>query len=279
MNFYGRVPSHAQKFLRRYLVTPGKRLLSRGVIHQDGFVVAKQLDQSIPFLLWREACYEPALSALFRQVLCSGDTFFDIGANIGYFTLLGASSVGPGGHVHSFEPNPGVFDELKRNVALNRFTQVTHNNVAVSDCAGNVQLYFAPEMDSGLASMRQTSELLTQMQTVRAITLDEYVAQHAVGKIRAMKLDVEGAELMVLQGAQNLLASTDKPDLIALEAVRSHAKAFETTPDAVAHFLMAKGYRVRALIGEDATHFRLADLDLSDGVPDSTLIATVEGLF
>jgi FkbM family methyltransferase len=277
MRWYGRAPLRAQRLLRRYLVKPGKQLLSRGVIRQNGFVITKQLDQSIPFILWRAGSYEPALSAMFREFLRPGDTFFDIGANVGYFTLLAASRVGKTGKVHSFEPNPPVFRELERNVALNGFDQVIPNDCALSDRAEMVELWVNPEVDSGLSSLRRTSEILTQTITRRAIRLDDYVVQNQIGKIRAMKLDVEGAEQLVLQGAQTLLTSVLKPDVIALESVQSHAVAFGRTTDAVVQFLVAKGYRVCVLTEDDAAHFRLADFNLAAGVPDSTLVAMREG--
>ena len=272
MDWYGRLPADRQGQLRRRVVTPGKRLLSRGVIAQPGFVIAKRLDQSIPFKIWREGCYEPHLSDLFRKYLRPGDTFVDVGANVGYFTLLAAACVGPTGHVHSFEPNPRVFKELQRNVMLNRFSQVALNNCALSNRAETIQLWVNPEIDSGLASMRRTSELLTETFACEAVTLDQYVAQKEPGKVRAMKLDVEGAELLVVQGAENLLDSADRPDLIALEAVQSHAASFNTTTSAVAQFLLSKGYILYYLGATEAT-FRLELFNIEEGVPDGTLVA------
>src|SRR3989304_509633 len=113
MSWYGKMPPARQAWFRHWIVTPGKRLLSHGVIRQDGFVIAKRLDQSSPFKIARTQRYEPQLSALFRKYLRPGDIFMDIGANIGYFTLLAASCVGPAGHVHSFEPNPETFKGLQ----------------------------------------------------------------------------------------------------------------------------------------------------------------------
>lgn len=252
---------------------PGKRFLSRGVINQDGFVIAKRLDQSVPFLLWRHKCYEPALSTLFRQYLRPGDTFIDVGANVGYFTLLGSSCVGPSGHVHSFEPNPRVLDELKRNVALNQFDQVAINNIALSNCAGKVPLYIAPEMDSGLSSMRRTSALLTETQTVPAITLDEYIESNGIGKIRAVKIDVEGAELLVLQGARTGLTGSFKPDFIALEFVQQHLAFFGHSRNSVIDFLANLGYELGMLIQDPSSPGRIASWHAHDQLEDGTLIA------
>lgn len=274
MKWYGHTPPRLQTWVRHWLVMPGKRALSRGVLVQDGFVIAKRLDQSIPFKIWREKNYEPHLSALLRHYMRPGDTFIDVGANIGYFTLLAASCVGATGRVHSFEPNSRVFAELQHNLTLNRFTQVSANNVALSHRAGNVELFFAPEMDSGLSSLRRTSALLTATQTVRAITLDEYVAQRRVGKIRALKMDVEGAEKWVLEGAANLLRSPDQPDVIAFESVQSNAAAFNTPTIAVARQLTQYDYRLHWLADTGAS-FQLQPVRASDNVPDGTLVALI----
>jgi FkbM family methyltransferase len=123
-----------------------------------------------------------ATVALFRQYLRPGDTFIDIGANIGYFSLLAASRVGSTGQVHSFEPNPETFKGLQHNVVLNGFKQIVLNNVAISNAAGPIQLWVGKEIDNGLVSMRQTSSLLTDSVMSQATTLDEYVSNHRVGK-------------------------------------------------------------------------------------------------
>ncbi len=273
MKWYGKTPPALQNWLRHWVVMPGKRILSRGVIQQPGFVVAKRLDQSIPFKLNREGCYEPQLSALFRQYLRAGDTFIDIGANIGYFTLLAASCVGANGEVHSFEPTPETFKSLQHNVTLNHFRHVTLNKAAVSNKPGPVQLWVGKEIDSGLVSMRQTSHLLTDTVTSQATTLDEYVIANRVGKIRAMKLDIEGAEWLALQGSQALLSSERRPDLIAFEAIQSHAAAFGVTLAQLVEFLIARRYAVHLLPDDFEVTGRLAEIADPHQPPGGTLIA------
>lgn len=274
LRLYGiMLPSQMRDLLRRYTVTL-KRLLSRGIIPQDGFVLAKTLDQTIAFVLVRDGCYEPHLSALLRQHLREGDIFVDVGANIGYFTLLAAACVVPKGHVHSFEPNPRTFEVLRRNVALNRFSQVTLNDLALSNQAGTLQLYIGPEyIDSGLASMRQTSQSLSETVVCQSITLDEYVANKGIGKIRAVKLDIEGAELLALQGSCSLLDSPNKPDLIALEAIYSHAAAFGISTVSVAQFLAEREYELNQLIEQPDGLFRLVALEPHNQPPDGTIVA------
>lgn len=278
MYWYGKTPPSLRAELRRWVVMPGKRIFSRGEIAQDGFVVAKRLDQSIAFKLWREHCYEPHLSRLFRENLRPGDTFVDVGANIGYFTLLACACVGPRGQVHSFEPNSDTFQALEQNVRLNQFHQATLNNLALTDQSGSVQLWFGPGIDSGLVSMQQTSSLLTEKMVAQATTLDEYISTRGVGKIHAMKLDVEGAELLVLKGAKQLLAGPNRPDLIALELVQSHAAAFGILIASVVEFLSTRAYKTYGLLEQEGKSFCLEPLSAETRLSDGTCIALANPL-
>lgn len=247
MSWFGRQPAPLQGWLRHWIVTPGKRLFSWGAIEQPGFKLERALDQSIPFHLSRAGVYEAELTQLLRGWLRPGDTFLDIGANIGYFTLLAASLVGPAGQVHSFEPHPRTFRHLQRNVRLNRFSQVQLNNLALNQDGTTVQLWYGPEIDSGLASLRRTHALLTHRVDCPATTLDAYAAQQALGPVRAAKLDVEGAEELVLQGASQLLSGPNRPELIALEVIRRHLDAFGFLPAAIVDHLARHGYAVHQL--------------------------------
>jgi len=274
MNVYKKIPGSIQTWLRHWVIRPSKHLLSQGVIQQDGFVVAKRLNQSIPFKLWREGDYEPALSSLLRQHLKPGDVFFDIGANIGYFTLLGAACVGPTGQVHSFEPNPAPFKALQNNIQLNRFTHVTANAVALSDQPGTIKLWFNPEIDSGLASMGQNSTLLNQTIECPAVTLDHYIASHNITRVKAVKIDIEGAELLAFRGGHQWLTSSAAPELIALEAVAANAAALNFRLDMLAELLTDCGYQIYWL-DETGSHSRqLVPIDDHQAqLPDGTWVA------
>lgn len=249
MQWYGRRGPLWQSRLRRWVVGPGKRLLSRGVIRQDGFVLAKRLEHAITFKLWLHQTYEPALSALLRKTLQPGDIFLDVGANIGYFTMLGAARVGAAGQVHSFEPNPATFAVLAHNARLNGFAQVRACPLALAEQAGPIQLWFGPGLDDGLASLRRTHTLLTQTIAGQAETLDRYLAAQALDRpVRAMKLDVEGAEALVLTGARQFLAGPHRPALIALEFNRAHLAAFDQPLDASPRLLTQHGYQLFELM-------------------------------
>jgi FkbM family methyltransferase len=133
-------------------------------------------------------------SSFLKSFLREGMTFLDVGANLGEFSIRGAQLVGSTGEVHAFEPHPEAAKLLERNTAA--FPNITVNRIALSDSDG--QVGFRITSDSALGSIDKTSVDTV----VRALRLDQYwVGQRAVDLI---KVDVEGAELAVLRGAEGL---------------------------------------------------------------------------
>jgi FkbM family methyltransferase len=141
--------------------------------------------------------YEPEQTRLFQQYIPAGATVFDVGAHVGYYTVLSAVLTGPRGRVFAFEPNPVNHSFLQRHVALNAFANVTIENAAVSDRNGTASFAFGT--GSGTGHLDEGGAL-----QVRTLRLDDYCARHDV-RPGFMKIDVEGAELDVLQGAGDTL--------------------------------------------------------------------------
>lgn len=153
------------------------------------------------FFLSRES-YEPELTCLAR-LLPVGGTFIDGGANLGIYTIAAASIVGSTGRVVAFEPQQTVFRALEANVALNAFSWVDLRAVALSDQEGEAQLFGGSEGVVN-ASFGNYSSCISQ--TVRTTTLDLAVAETGLLRLDVLKLDVEGAEELVLRGASKTLA-------------------------------------------------------------------------
>lgn len=145
-----------------------------------------------------------------------GMTVFDVGANIGLYTLLFAKCAGPGGRVHAFEPEPRNFRRLQINLALNGFDNVTANPAAVFSQSQSVTLHVYPSAYHAWHSLERAAmphpdragEVIGPEQDldVRATSLDDYCAEQNITRIDYLKIDVEGGELGVLRGAGRLLA-------------------------------------------------------------------------
>ena len=159
--------------------------------------------------------YESLETRLVKQRLRKGDTFLDIGANVGYYTLLAAEAVGPPGKVHAFEPVSDVCALLTQNVRANSLTNVTVNELAMSGSRSDLELFVRPAAGStGWASIVPSRKYENQTIQVAATTLDDYVAMHQLESIALIKLDIEGAEPQALEGGAKLLAGDDAPDLL-----------------------------------------------------------------
>jgi len=155
--------------------------------------------------------YEYAISSLLRAFLRPGDTFVDVGANIGYYSVLAGSLVGSSGRVLAFEPSPHIRSRLQRNVALNRLAQVEVRAEAVTRETGFVRL-IEPQggNNDGLAYVDQSGG--ERGVRVPAIRLDDE-PELAGRPPNVMKVDVEGGEPEVFAGAEGLLRDDSAPSI------------------------------------------------------------------
>ena len=152
--------------------------------------------------------YEEATVRWFRSFLRPGMVVLDVGAHVGQYSLLSAPCVGPTGRVHSFEPNPVTFRLLSNNLALNDFRNVSAHQLAVSDATGEATLYVPGHDNLGEASLQ---ECITGMNatTVKCVTIDDWASSADLGnpaRIDLMKIDVQGLEGKVIQGAMGVVA-------------------------------------------------------------------------
>lgn len=164
---------------------------------------------------------------------------FDIGANIGWYTLNLAKRL-PDVQVYAFEPLPETFGYLQANVALNALTNIHLHNFGFSDAERDLTFYFNPE-SSGSASLADLTES-DQVQEVRCRVnrLDDFVETHGLCP-DFIKCDVEGAELMVFQGGRKTLERC-RPVLFA-EMLRKWAAKFGYHPNDILQLMTEIGYR------------------------------------
>lgn len=148
--------------------------------------------------------WEGSSTAIVLQLLRNAADFIDVGANIGWYTLIAAHALAGRGHVHSFEPDPAHVAKLKANVAVNRLDNVTVNELALSDQSGKATLHLNA-LNRGdnsllpLATRRGSA-------TVELGRLDDYSGLSRERPL-IIKIDVQGSEIDVLAGARRLLES------------------------------------------------------------------------
>lgn len=163
-----------------------------------------------------------------------GMVSFDIGANVGFYTLLLSKMVGPRGSVIAFEPVPRNCDFLRRHVAINRCTNVLVQELAVADFDGIA--YFDPTQSSSQGHLTERGSL-----RVTCAQIDSLVAADEIPPPHIMKIDVEGAELAVLEGASRVLARNKPMIFLATHGEQAH--------DACCRKLGRMGYRLAPVTG------------------------------
>lgn len=164
-----------------------------------GALVTVPLSERIGRLMWT-GCYETELVSLLKAVLSPGMVCVDVGAQIGYFSIISAALVGERGSVCSFEPDPGSFLRLVKNSAS--YPWVKTHNCVVSNSVGEVPFYRSPMPgESGWSAIFNADGERARI-SAQACTLDRWMADQKIEKIDFLKIDVEGAECRVLEGAQ-----------------------------------------------------------------------------
>lgn len=192
--------------------------------------------------------YEPDEAAFMRRVLRPGDTAIDVGAHIGFFTMQMAAAVGAEGRVYAFEPFDANAELLERSIVENRFAdRIVFQRAAVGAVSGTATLTFPRETlnTGGAYLLRAGTPPLTGnlRKDVPAVTLD---AIERMQPVRLIKMDVEGAEPMVLRGAEQLLAH-DRPTILSeLHPQQLERASGMSAADYLAQ-IRALGYRAHRL--------------------------------
>jgi len=185
--------------------------------------------------------YEPELQTALRQFLRPGSSVYDVGANIGYISLLMAHNIGPSGKVFAFEALPVNVERIQQNIALNKLTNVTVISAAVMDKNGPVTFYVHDSVGMGKAagSIGRREEQYKAEITVPALSLDEFVYEQGNPPPDAVKMDIEGGEVLALPGMMRLLREAHPTLFLELHGPESEKTAWET--------LTSCGYTLHAM--------------------------------
>jgi len=160
---------------------------------------------------------------------------FDIGAHIGYYSLLFSSAVGPEGQVFSYEPVPQTFSFLSRNVAKNLARNVAIHQLAVGDSEGIVRIACGGELPLGWSRIRESGGV-----EVRCTTIDAEVSRLELTRVDFVKVDVEGYESHVFDGAKNTFARL-RPTVM-FEVNASALREQDAVPSRIFDILASHGY-------------------------------------
>jgi FkbM family methyltransferase len=214
-------------------------------------------------------CFEVAETQFMQQYLQAGMTVLDVGAHHGYYSLVASRAVGEKGTVHSFEPAPRERAHLKRNLGLNRCKRVSVHGFALGNARGMATLFQAETKLDGCNSLRRQDGAVNSTEIeVEVVTLDQFLLEQQIKKVDFMKMDVEGGELSVLEGASTLLDGAFRPVILA-EVSDLRTKAWGYSAIEIVRYLENKEFRWC----EIAAGGRLGRVNITDEFVDRNLVA------
>jgi FkbM family methyltransferase len=215
---------------------------------RDGLIFLARPGVQVDWHVLFFGTYEPGVRRVFRKVLPLGGVALDIGANVGWHTLLMASLVGASGRVLAVEANPFLRQRLYDHLSLNRFRQVDVMPYAVADTEGAMEFY-APALNdpnSGNGHVVETGPAFPGGTIpVEARRLDAIISASGVGRLDLIKIDVEGFEWQVFQGGAKTIARF-RPHIIFEYDGKSGSRG-GGTPELISEFFRAQRYQLFAI--------------------------------
>lgn len=206
------------------------------VVHQHDSIISQSIKQS---KIWAES-----ETRVFRELITPGMVVVDVGANIGYFSLLASTLVGSNGCVHAFEPDPVNCNLLRKNVRLNRASNVEVIQAALSNNDEPVDLFLDSNNKGDHRIWDPTGESRTRI-TVKCTTLDRYL--HETSTVPSfIKIDVQGAEGRVLEGMTKTLEE-NAPTYLILEFWPEALRKCQTDPKQVIQQIAEAGFTIRVI--------------------------------
>jgi FkbM family methyltransferase len=267
--------SSLQKLARRFMVgsqainqglanfSTDLRLLFHGsrngvILRQkkvDGFQMVVRAEEEVGREVYYKGVFEGEETKFFQNLVGKSSICFDVGANIGYYSLLFAS-LNPQGVVHCFEPVPLNYHVLCTNSLMNGFSNLNPNLCAVGDREGCADLVIS--RDSAYSSLVDTGRKpAVNRVSVCMTTLDAYCQRHEIARIDILKVDVEGAEGKVLCGAEQVLRDPKRrPHTVMLELYEPMLVQYGTNIEEIFRKMQCFGYRAFVLANGRLIHFQ-----------------------
>lgn len=220
----------------------------KGLITTDlGFKIYWDMRDDLIDMLFTQGAWEPGTTSLFQRLLRPGMAVIDVGAHIGYYTLLSCALVGPKGKVYAFEPEERNYNLLIKNIELNDFQNAVPVRQAVSNTTGLARLFL--NNDAIRYSLFPRKRKRSKTGIVETTTLDDFLAGCGWPRIDLVKIDAEGAELAALEGMIGLMERNHDLKLVIELAPKNLAQA-GTTSAKLLEKLDSAGYSIQLVVDE-----------------------------
>ena len=214
---------------------------------EPGVCIPAELDDYMVYWVFVHGYRSDASVRLSRELILPGDTVVDVGAHIGLWVMGAARRAGEGGSVHAFEPVPENFARLASNLRRNRLERIQAVRLALSEGSGSLTMFKPTYNNSGHPSLGSREGVDVPF-LVETTTLDRYCQERSLEPVDFVKIDVEGAELLVLRGSDRVL-STKVPPAILFEVNEETAARLAVSTRDVKRFLTNRGYSLFRLGG------------------------------
>ncbi len=198
-------PHRGWKYLRIFMQKFGldKRLYKKKIFNGSWMQLMPE-DHVQQYLFWY-GIYEAETAEVFLQNVQQGTIVLDIGANVGYYSILAASKA-INGRVFAFEPNALLHSQIQNSLRFNNFENVQVVAAAVSNKHRQAALLYLSSADNkGMSALATPSNYSGQTTTIETITIDNWVADNNISRVDIIKMDIEGAETLALEGMRNTL--------------------------------------------------------------------------
>ncbi|MFI6528787.1 FkbM family methyltransferase [Streptomyces uncialis] len=243
---------------------PRLRVIETG----SGVRVAVDTQDLIQRYLYLFGVWEPHMTGWLRRRLRPGDTYVDVGANIGYYSLLAAQLVGDEGQVVSIEASPVFHQRLLRNVVLNGHRNVRAINGAVSDTEETLTFVLASSANMGANSIVPYEGPTESTFEIEARPLPDLLTAEEVSRARVIKIDVEGAEGSVVRGMAHMLPLLRPDTEITVEVTPERMARLGDSADELMETMQAHGFHPYSLVNDYTPESYVAALNGAVRVPE-----------
>jgi FkbM family methyltransferase len=232
-------------------ISGGRKLIGKGdstIVTRNGICYHLDLNEGIDFSIYLLGAFERGTQKTLQKLVKPGDVVFDIGANIGAHTLAIAQSVGRFGKVYAFEPADFAFAKLQRNLALNPDLEARTypQQILLASSSTEEQeqeIYASWPLESDAVLHPKHCGRLVSAKRATVETLDNFINRRGITSLDLIKMDVDGHELSVLQGARETLGQF-QPTMVMEMSPYIHAEFHHAFGDFV-EILKRAGYSLR----------------------------------
>lgn len=224
----------------RYVMRPKSFMIK---INGIKFKIDVNLDPAMRSMCFKT--YQSGITAIFKKFLREGDTFIDVGANIGYMSAFAMGLVGKTGEVHAFEPVPQYFNRLENVCKDNPGYRFYMNRVAIGKDEGVSTIVVTNRWNIGWNTMVpdfMSKDTVKEKIEITVSTLDNYLYSKSVKKLRLVKIDTEGYEFPVIKGFQQYLRKVEELPILVVEVNPTAYKKLNTSIADFEDFMVDLGY-------------------------------------